>query len=166
MNKHVFISYSSEDKKASEKISALLEERDECRQILLTAGAAWTQPEGAPVPEESLDVPLAERDRLREDGADRFRERGVSDVHGTRHQLLAALVAVAILSVFTFVANYGAEYAAETWQRSVCSFLNVLDHFSDFAKGMVDTRSLIFFLSGTGLFLFLAIKVLESRRWR
>lgn len=84
----------------------------------------------------------------------------------TRHQLLAALIAVAVLAVFTFVADYGAEYAAKTWQRNVCSYLNVLGHFSDFSKGMVDSRSAIFFLSGTGLFLFLATKVLESRRWR
>jgi len=84
----------------------------------------------------------------------------------TKHQLLAALIAVAVLSVFTFVADYGAEYAGLLWQRNVCSYLNVFGHFSDFSKGMIDTRSVIFFLSGTGLFLFLATKVLESRRWR
>jgi ABC-2 type transport system permease protein len=84
----------------------------------------------------------------------------------TRHQLLAALLAVAVLSIFTFVADYGAEFARQPWQRNVCSYLNVFGHFADFSKGMIDTKSLIFFLSGTGFFLFLATKVLESRRWR
>ncbi len=84
----------------------------------------------------------------------------------TRHQLLAALIAISVLAAFTFVADYGAEYAGQLWQRNVCSYLNVLGHFSDFSKGIIDTRSLIFFLSGAGLFLFLATKVLESRRWR
>ena len=84
----------------------------------------------------------------------------------TRHQLLAALIAVAVLSVFTFMANYGAEFATESWQRNVCSYLNVFGHFSDFSKGMIDTKSVIFFLSGIVFFLFLATKVMESRRWR
>ncbi|UCD27563.1 MAG: ABC transporter permease subunit [Planctomycetota bacterium] len=84
----------------------------------------------------------------------------------TRHQLLAAIIAIFTLAVFTFVADYGAEYAAQAWQRQVCAYLNILGHFSDFSKGIIDTRSLIFFLTGTGFFLFLAVKVLESRRWR
>jgi len=84
----------------------------------------------------------------------------------TRHQLLAAIIAIAILAIFTFVADYGAEYAAENWQRQVCSYANILYHFSDFSKGIIGTRSLIFFITGTGFFLFLATKVLESRRWR
>jgi ABC-2 type transport system permease protein len=84
----------------------------------------------------------------------------------TRHQLLAAVIAIAILAVFTFVVDYGAEYARQTWQRSVCAYLNIFGHFSDFSKGILDSKSIIFFLSGTVFFLFLATKVMESRRWR
>jgi ABC-2 type transport system permease protein len=84
----------------------------------------------------------------------------------TRHQLLAAVIAIAILAVFTFVVDYGAEYAGAPWQREICAYLNILGNFSDFAKGTLDTRSLIFFVSGTVFFLFLATKVMESRRWR
>jgi ABC-2 type transport system permease protein len=84
----------------------------------------------------------------------------------TRHQLLSAVIAAAILSIFTFAANYGTEYAPLDWERKVCSYLDVMGHFSDFGKGMLDSASIIFFLSNTVLFLFLAVKVLESRRWR
>jgi len=84
----------------------------------------------------------------------------------TRHQLLAALIAIAVLAVFTFIADYGAEYLRPAWQRQFCVYLNVLGHFSDFSKGFIDTKSLVFFVTGTGFFLFLATKVLESRRWR
>jgi len=84
----------------------------------------------------------------------------------TKHQLLAAIIAIAILAIFTFVANYGAEYADHLWQKQACVYLNIIYHFSDFGKGIIDSRSLIFFVTGTGLFLFLATKVLESRRWR
>ncbi len=84
----------------------------------------------------------------------------------TRHQLLAAIIATAILAVLTFVVDYGAEYAAKVWQRSVCAYMNVFGHFSDFTKGIIDTKSIVFFVSGTMFFLFLATKVMESRRWR
>lgn len=87
----------------------------------------------------------------------------------TRHQLLAATLAVAILTLFTFAADYGSQYApvrgAIDWRR-VCAYLDVFNHFGDFAKGSISLSSVIFFASGTAMFLFLATKVLESRRWR
>jgi ABC-2 type transport system permease protein len=84
----------------------------------------------------------------------------------TRHQLLAALIGVAVLSVFTFVVDYGAEFATETWLREVCVFMNVLGHYSDFAKGVLDSGPVIFFISIALFFLVMASKLLESRRWR
>jgi len=84
----------------------------------------------------------------------------------TRHQLLAAMISVAILAVFTFVVDYGSEFAGYAWARRVCANMNILWHFADFAKGIVDTKTVIFFASGICFFLFLATKVMESRRWR
>ena len=84
----------------------------------------------------------------------------------TRHQLLAAMLSVAVLALFTFVVDYGAEYAPLIWQRRVCANVNALWRFSDFAKGTIDSQSVVFFASGIVFFLFLATKVMESRRWR
>jgi ABC-2 type transport system permease protein len=84
----------------------------------------------------------------------------------TRHQLLAATIATAILAVLTFVVDYGAEYALKVWQRNVCAYMNIFGHFDEFTKGTLDSKSIIFFVSGTVFFLFLATKVMESRRWR
>lgn len=84
----------------------------------------------------------------------------------TRHQLLSAIISIGILCLFTFGADRLAERGPKLWLQNLGSYLNVLGHFSDFGKGIVDSGSVIFFLSGTGLFLFLAAKVLESRRWR
>jgi ABC-2 type transport system permease protein len=36
----------------------------------------------------------------------------------------------------------------------------------DFARGVVDTRPLVFYLSSTVFCLFLTLKVVESRRWK
>ncbi|MDP7033449.1 MAG: ABC transporter permease [Planctomycetota bacterium] len=39
-------------------------------------------------------------------------------------------------------------------------------HFHDLAKGILDTRALTFFLSGTLFFLFVSWKMLQTRQWR
>jgi ABC-2 type transport system permease protein len=84
----------------------------------------------------------------------------------TRHQLLAAVIAVAVLSTFTFAANYAADHLRGGLLQDFCKSLNILDHFSECNKGMINLSSVVFFISNTCLFLFLAVKVLESRRWR
>lgn len=45
-------------------------------------------------------------------------------------------------------------------------YINVDRRFEDFGKGVIDTRNLVFFISGILAFLFIAVKVLESKRWR
>jgi ABC-2 type transport system permease protein len=87
----------------------------------------------------------------------------------TKHQLLAAALGMVILALFTLAANQGTLHAP-VWGRvdwkQVCGYVDAYGHFSDFAKGSLDLASVVFFVSGTALFLFLAVKVLESRRWR
>lgn len=83
----------------------------------------------------------------------------------TRHQLVAAIVGIGLLSVFTLVVDAFAGWQGGTW-RTVLGYINILHHFGDFSKGILDTKSIFFFLSSTLFFLFLAVKVLESRRWR
>jgi ABC-2 type transport system permease protein len=83
----------------------------------------------------------------------------------TRHQLVAAIIGMGVLSVFTLVVDAFAGWRGGDW-RTVLAYVNILHHFKDFSKGILDTKSLVFFISGTVFFLFLAVKVLESRRWR
>jgi ABC-2 type transport system permease protein len=83
----------------------------------------------------------------------------------TRHQLVAAMVAVAVLAIFTILAEYLMNLIP-LGLRGAFAAVNVFGHFEDFAKGVFDTKSLIYFLSTTAFFLFLAVKVLESKRWR
>lgn len=83
----------------------------------------------------------------------------------TRHQLVAAIVGMGLLSFFTLVVDAFAAWAGGSW-RMVLGYVNVLHHFEDFSKGIFDTKAIAFFISGTLFFLFLAVKVLESKRWR
>jgi len=83
----------------------------------------------------------------------------------TRHQLIAAIIATGILAVLTLGVQGLSILRGGAW-RSVLGYVDVLRHFEDFSKGIVDSRAIIFFLSFTAFFLFLSVKVLESRRWR
>ncbi|MEZ5976047.1 MAG: ABC transporter permease [Planctomycetota bacterium] len=56
---------------------------------------------------------------------------------------------------------------AEAWLGNAIESMDVLKHFGQsFLPGVFDSAELVFFLTWTGFFLFLAIRSLESRRWR
>lgn len=83
----------------------------------------------------------------------------------TRYQLVAALIGAGLLATLTLLADYFASIRGGAW-RSVLGYVNISYQFEDFTKGIFDTRGLVFFLSGTIFFLFLTVKVMESKRWR
>jgi ABC-2 type transport system permease protein len=85
----------------------------------------------------------------------------------TRYQVLGALVGVAILSLFALLMQeiVGSTRAPELL-REAADRMNAMSYFRDFARGVFDTRGLVYFLTATVLFLFLSVKTLESRRWR
>jgi len=83
----------------------------------------------------------------------------------TRYQLVAAIIAIAILAVLAILMQQLVVLGPAPLSY-VASRLNVMTYFKDFARGVLDTRGLVFFLTVAGLFLFLSVKSLESRRWR
>jgi ABC-2 type transport system permease protein len=83
----------------------------------------------------------------------------------TTHQSLAAILSVAILSVFAILMQLLTLHAPAPWGM-LASRLNAMTYFKDFARGMFDSRGVIFFVSSTAMFLFLSVKMLESRRWK
>ena len=81
----------------------------------------------------------------------------------TSNQLVAAVVAGGILCALWFV-GMAADLLPEALGE-VISYLSFYYHFPDFMRGVIDTRGIIYYLSITVLFLFLAIRSLESSRW-
>ncbi len=47
----------------------------------------------------------------------------------------------------------------------VIGYLSLNYHFPDFMRGVIDTRGVIYYISITALFLFLAVRSLENSRW-
>ncbi len=84
----------------------------------------------------------------------------------TRSQVVAAVSAIAILGATTVVPWWvgGSVSLSGFWRKVVDQC--VMSRYGDFGKGVIDLASLVFFVGVTGVFLFVTVKVLESRRWR
>lgn len=85
----------------------------------------------------------------------------------TANQIIAFLLTIFIINLFTLLLQYlaSAPFVSAEWQDALL-YANVNWQFETFNKGLIDVRGLIYFISGTAVFLFLAVKLLESRRWR
>ncbi len=81
----------------------------------------------------------------------------------TSNQLVAAMVAGGIIFALWF-AGMAAGLLPEA-MGDVISYVSLYYHFSSFMRGVIDTRGIIYYLSITVLFLFLAIRSIESSRW-
>jgi ABC-2 type transport system permease protein len=45
-------------------------------------------------------------------------------------------------------------------------YFHIFKQMDNFTRGIVDLRAVIFYVSTTFLFLFLTLRVLDSRRWK
>jgi ABC-2 type transport system permease protein len=81
----------------------------------------------------------------------------------TENQIVAALVTWGILLMF-WVIGWPAEFVGG-WLGTVLTHLSVLEHNDTFAKGVLDTKDIIYFVDFTALALFLTLRSLEARRW-
>ncbi len=50
--------------------------------------------------------------------------------------------------------------------RAAVSYASMLEHFSDFADGVIATRHIVYYLTFTAFTLFLTLRAVESQRWR
>lgn len=85
----------------------------------------------------------------------------------TANQIIAFLLTVFIINLFTLLLQYlaSAPFVSADWQDTLL-YANVNWQFETFNKGLIDVRGLVYFATTTAVFLFLAVKMLESRRWR
>lgn len=84
----------------------------------------------------------------------------------TRSQVVAAVAAAAILFTVTIAPWWaGQQTTLPSFWRNVVD-QGVFTRYTDFSKGVLDLGNILFFLVATAVFLFVTIKVLESRRWK
>jgi ABC-2 type transport system permease protein len=85
----------------------------------------------------------------------------------TRSQILAAMNSF-VLGLTLFLLSLRSRLPAlpSDGEAQVFAYLSLSEHMEDFARGIVDTRHVVFYLTLTGFFLFLTLKAVESRRWK
>ena len=85
----------------------------------------------------------------------------------TRSQIIAAMLSFAAGISLFLLSFLGEQFTPNsTWQMSLLSYVTMFEHMRDFARGVVDTRTVAFYLTFTSFFLFLTLRVVESRRWK
>jgi ABC-2 type transport system permease protein len=81
----------------------------------------------------------------------------------TENQIVAAIVTFGVLLSFWIIGWLAAFVSGP--MGAVLTHLSILEHNDTFAKGVLDTKDVIYYVDFTVLALFLALRSLEARRW-
>lgn len=82
----------------------------------------------------------------------------------TKNQIIAGIVTFAVF-LMLWVINWIGSFVGPTAQ-AITAHLSIPEHFDDFARGVVDTKHLVFYLSFISLGLYLTAKSVGTERWR
>ncbi len=85
----------------------------------------------------------------------------------TANQLIAGVLAFAFVTLhffIGFVQGFAGNMPAEVLDR--VTYFSTVEHLRYFSNGLIDTRPLIYYVTGSALFLTFTYYVLEYRRWR
>ncbi|MGH9385614.1 MAG: ABC transporter permease [Vicinamibacterales bacterium] len=82
----------------------------------------------------------------------------------TRNQIVAAMATFGVF-LMLWVINWIGSFVGPTTQ-AVLQHLSITEHFDDFAKGIIDTKHLVYYFSFMAFGLFLTMKSVDSERWR
>jgi ABC-2 type transport system permease protein len=82
----------------------------------------------------------------------------------TKNQIVAGIATFGVFLMLWIISWIGE--ASGPRVQAVLSYLSITDHFDDFAKGVIDTKHLVYYLSFITFGLFLTAKSVDSDRWR
>lgn len=82
----------------------------------------------------------------------------------TKNQIIAAALTFGVF-LMLWVLDWVSSYSTTTSGR-VIAYLSITQHFEPFAKGLLDLKDAIYYLSVIFLGLFLTTRSMESLRWR
>jgi ABC-2 type transport system permease protein len=82
----------------------------------------------------------------------------------TESQTIAFLVTFVVLFVLHMLGNV-ADYVPYAWARDAIAFISFDSRLVPFAKGMINTRDIVYFVSITAGCLMAAFRALERRKW-
>lgn len=82
----------------------------------------------------------------------------------TENQIVAATISFGVLFLFWMLSMSAALVGPGL--AGIINYISITHHIEAFAKGVVDTEDVLFYLMLNLLFLFLTLRMLESKRWR
>jgi ABC-2 type transport system permease protein len=82
----------------------------------------------------------------------------------TKNQIIAGAATFSVC-LLIFVLGWASGYETSTWAQ-VLSYMSVTTHMESFAKGVLDSKDAVYYVTVIFLGLFLTARSLESLRWR
>ena len=82
----------------------------------------------------------------------------------TRNQIVAGVAGFSV-SLLLWVLNWLSSFQ-DSVAAKVIAYMSVLQHFESFARGVLDSKDILYYLSAIFIGLFLTGRSLESLRWR
>lgn len=82
----------------------------------------------------------------------------------TNSQIIAAISGFAVM-ILLFFSGFLEVVAFHPVLLDTASYMASHEHMVHFSRGTIDTRPILYYLSGTAFALFATVKVIESRRW-
>jgi gliding motility-associated transport system permease protein len=82
----------------------------------------------------------------------------------TKNQIIAGAATFGVC-LLLWVLSWVSGYDTATWAQ-VLSYMSVITHFDSFAKGVIDSKDAVFFLTVIVIGLFFTARSMESLRWR
>ena len=81
----------------------------------------------------------------------------------TKNQIVAGLLSFGVF-LFLYLIEIAQTWGG--WAQTLVPYFSVSRHLEEFAKGVIDSRDVVYYLSFTALGLFLTKQSIESYRWR
>ncbi|MGZ3687388.1 MAG: ABC transporter permease [Bdellovibrionota bacterium] len=82
----------------------------------------------------------------------------------TENQIVAGALTFAA-GLFFWLVSWASQSSGPVWS-DILGYLSLIGHYHNFSQGMLNTSDIFYYLSFTGVGLFLTYRVLDSFRWR
>jgi ABC-2 type transport system permease protein len=82
----------------------------------------------------------------------------------TKNQIVAGMLTFGVF-LLLWIIDWIGSFAGPSMEK-VVTYLSITQHFDDFAKGVIDTKHVLYYLSFITFGLFLTGKSVDSERWR
>ncbi|MDY7033325.1 MAG: ABC transporter permease [Thermodesulfobacteriota bacterium] len=82
----------------------------------------------------------------------------------TENQIIAAVVTFGALLLF-WIIQWGSSFAGPVLAKILVQ-LSIIEHYQEFARGVIDTNDTLFYILFSFFFIFLTMRSLDSMKWR